>query len=124
MIDPYGLIDPLGYTFMQKALGQGQLTDEDLQKILRSPNSPFGQAGMGAGGGLGMGQIAPVQAPQPVGHANFGPSGKGPDKDIIAALLGGGNTYQTSQGPIPSSVGVTGAQGLGSGSSALRMAGK
>jgi len=119
-------IDPMGIPFMQKALGQGQLTDEDLQKIFRGPNSPFGQAGMGAGGGLGMGQLAQVPQPQMLQSKTFGPSGNGPNAMLMNAL-GGGNTYQTSQGPIPASVGVTGAQQLGSaggGSGLAAMMGK
>jgi len=83
---------------MQQAFGGDQLTEEDLQKILRGPNSPFGQAGMGGAGGLGMGQIAPVNAPQPVGHANFGPSGRGPNKDLMDALLGKSSEYNSATG--------------------------
>ena len=98
---------PLGIPFMQKALGQGQLTDKELQEILRSPNSPFGRGGSAAGGmmgvggsspqmlsGLGMGQLAQVPQQQMLQSKTFGPSGGGQNM----GLFGGGQATQGANG--------------------------
>lgn len=113
---PYS-IDPLGVPFMQKALGQGQLTEKELQEILRGPNSPFGGMGMSVGGGLGMGQLAQVPGPRPVQSNMFGPSGNGPNASLMGALTGESATQDGNGNWIP------GPQGFGTASVGQRLGG-
>lgn len=88
-------IDPLGIPFMQRALGQGELTKRDLQQMM---------TGQGAAGARmqmsrpGWGQQQPMQFNIPQMGSVGGPdstrgSGNGPNPYLMSALSGGGGGY-------------------------------
>ena len=91
------MVDPLGIPFLQKALGSGQLTEQDLRQLMQQQGGgALGQglmAGMGGGspgggspqiGNLGSGQSAPIQMPQMMGNSDQ--PGRGPNPAIMGAL--------------------------------------
>ena len=105
----YG-VDPLGIPFLQKALGQGQLTEKDLQEALQKLGGPFGQGmqmGMGGGAqggggapmlsGLGMGPQAPAPNMPPI--TQHGSSGRGMNPLLVGQMLGNQGGGQATQGP-------------------------
>jgi hypothetical protein len=132
------MIDPLGIPFMQKALGQGQLSEQDLRQLLQQQGSVGGAQGMlGGMGGAGPSSpqlsqnlgTGPAQPP-PQFQGLMGSSdqpGNGPNPMIMQMLnsMGGPGSFNTSQGPIPAGVNVTPQQGGGGigGGAILRMLG-
>ena len=100
-------IDPLMVPYMQKALGGGAITEQELQQIMKGAGSPFSQGigdamgrTMGAAspqiGNLGAGASAPIAIPQMMNSSINQPSGRGPNQMLMQALGGGG---QATMGP-------------------------
>jgi hypothetical protein len=129
-------IDPMGMEFLRKALGGGQVTEQELQQIMKSSGSPFAQ-GMSAGlggapmgsaapqiGNLGSGAPAPIQMPQMMGSSDQRGQGPNPMLMQMLASTGGGHATQAPNGdwmPGPQGfpAGGMGNQGGGVGQMAL-----
>lgn len=63
------MLSPLGIPFMQRALGQGQLSEQDLRQIMQEQGGQSSVGGMMRGGVGGMGPATPQ-----IGNIGMGPS--------------------------------------------------
>ena len=121
------MIDPMMAPYMQQAFGGGELTERDLQQVMRNPQMGGGGILGGAGSQRGMGQImqAPVHSMMP--QQGGGGGGKGPNKDLIASLMAGGNPLGGLFGGSATKGGdgnwTPGPQGFGSASLGQRLGG-
>lgn len=87
-------IDPLMVPYMQKAFGGGQVTEQELQQIMRGPGfsqgvgNAMGSQPMGSAmpqiGNLGAGAAAPIAMPQMMGSSNQ--PGRGPNPMLMGML--------------------------------------
>lgn len=134
------LIDPLGIPFMQKALGSGQLSEQDLRQIMQGSGGAgmFGQ-GMPMSSGvagptspqlsqnLGIGPMQPPPQFQGLMGSSDQP-GRGPNQQIMNMLsnLGGSASFDQPSGNwMPGPQGFpepSGGGGIGNGA-LLRMIG-
>ncbi len=106
--------DPMTVPYMKQAFGGGQLTERDMKSLAMSGmlgGGGFGSMLGGRGMGLGSAQPAPImQAPAPIMH---GSSGKGPNQEVLGALLGKPSTQAANGDWIMGSGGFPAESGLG-----------